>query len=321
MALAGQTLLDAQLDLWQNTFAFVKSMALKSALDLHIAETIQHHGGGATLSQIATRAMVPPAKIPCLSRLMRVLTATGVFSAQQAPSGIRSCEQLLYTLTPMSHLLVGSRNQLRNDHTLWELADRDPAFNALFNSGMESDTEFIMDIVVNEFGEVFHGIDSLIDVGGGHGAAAHAIVKAFPHLKCSVLDLGHVVADAPNDTSVHYIAGNMFETVPPASVIFLKWVLHDWNDEECVKILKNCKKAIPPRDEGGKVVIIDIVIGAGQSDKKQKEMQVVFDLFIMFINGIERDENQWKKIFFEAGFCDYKITPVLGVRSLIEVYP
>jgi len=50
-------------------------------------------------------------------------------------------------------------------------------------------------------------------------------------------------------------------------------------------------------------------------------MQVVFDLFIMFINGTERDENQWKKIFFEAGFHDYKITPVLGVRSIIEVYP
>ena len=97
--------------------------------------------------------------------------------------------------------------------------------------------------------------------------------------------------------------------------------MHDWGDEECVKILKNCKKAIPPRDEGGKVVIIDIVIGAGQSEKKQREMQVVFDLFIMFINGTERDENQWKKIFFEAGFRDYKITPVLGVRSIIEVYP
>ena len=97
--------------------------------------------------------------------------------------------------------------------------------------------------------------------------------------------------------------------------------MHDWGDEECVKILKNCKKAIPPRDEGGKVVIIDIVIGAGQSEKKRREMQVVFDLFIMFINGTEIDENQWKKIFFEAGFHDYKITPVLGVRSIIEVYP
>ena len=97
--------------------------------------------------------------------------------------------------------------------------------------------------------------------------------------------------------------------------------MHDWGDEECVKILKNCKKAIPPRHEGGKLVIIDIVIGAGQSEKKRREMQVIFDLFIMFINGTERDENQWKKIFFEAGFHDYKITPVLGVRSIIEVYP
>ena len=257
MALASQALLEAQLDLWQNTFAYVKSMALKSAIDLCIAETIQHHGGSATLSQIATRAMVPPAKIPCLSRLMRVLTATGVFNAQQAPPGISSCEQLLYTLTPMSRLLVGSRNQvpiitaslqstvvsslfelggwlrhelpepcmfqLRNDHTIWELiTDTDPASNALFNNAMDSDTKFIMDIVVNEFGEVFHGVESMIDVAGGHGAAAHAIVKAFPHLKCSVLDLGHVVADAPNDNNVHYIAGNMFETVPPASMIFLK---------------------------------------------------------------------------------------------------
>ena len=96
--------------------------------------------------------------------------------------------------------------------------------------------------------------------------------------------------------------------------------MHDCSDQECVKILKNCKEAIPPRDEGGKVVIIDIVIGSGQSDK-QREMQVVFDLFIMSINGIERDENQWKKIFFEAGFHDYKITPVLGFRSIIELYP
>lgn len=100
-----------------------------------------------------------------------------------------------------------------------------------------------------------------------------------------------------------------------------QWVLHDWGDEECVTVLKNCKKAIPPRDAGGKVIIIDIVVGAGPSDKKQREMQAMFDLYIMFVNGIERDEQEWKKIFLEAGFSDYKIIPVLGFRSIIEVYP
>jgi hypothetical protein len=98
--------------------------------------------------------------------------------------------------------------------------------------------------------------------------------------------------------------------------------LHDWGDEECIKILKNCREAIPPRDGGGKVIIIDIVVGAAQSsDMKHKEMHAVFDLFIMFASGIERDEQEWKKIFLEARFSSYKITPALGVRSIIEVYP
>jgi hypothetical protein len=50
-------------------------------------------------------------------------------------------------------------------------------------------------------------------------------------------------------------------------------------------------------------------------------MRAMFDVYIMFISGMERDEQEWKKIFLEAGFNDYKITPVLGVRSIIEVYP
>ncbi|RLN22663.1 hypothetical protein C2845_PM07G36690 [Panicum miliaceum] len=346
----GQALLGAHLELWHN------ALALNSALDLRVADAIQHHGGAATLDQIATKAAVHPSKIPCLRRLMRVLTATGVLGTQ-APPGGGSGEPLLYTLTPTSGLLVGSPNlapitalmlhpvvvssffelggwlrrelpdpcafKLRNGHTFWELCDRDPAFNKLVSDGMVSDSEFLMGIAVEECGEVFRGVSSLIDVAGGLGAAAFAIAKAFPHVKCSVLDVAHVVAEAPKDTGVQYVVGNMFESVPPATAILLKWVLHDWGDEECIKILKNCREAIPPRDEGGKVIIIDIVVGAaGQSsDMKHREMHVVFDLFMMFANGIERDEQEWKKIFLEAGFSSYNITPVLGVRSIIEVYP
>ncbi|PAN32597.2 hypothetical protein PAHAL_5G498200 [Panicum hallii] len=346
----GQALLAAHLEPWHSTLAFVKSMALNSALDLRIADAIQHHGGAATLDQIATKAAVHPSKIPCLRRLMRVLTATGVFGTQQAPPGGSSGEPLVYTLTPTSGLLVGSRNlapitalmlhpavlggwfrrelpdpcafKLRNGHAFWELGGRDPAFNKLVNDGMVSDSEFLMGIAVEECGEVFRGLSSLIDVGGGLGAAAFAIAKAFPHVKCSVLDVARVVAEAPSDTGVQYVVGDMFESVPPATAILLKWVLHDWGDEECIKILKNCREAIPPRDGGGKVIIIDIVVGAAQSsDMKHKEMHAVFDLFIMFASGIERDEQEWKKIFLEARFSSYKITPALGVRSIIEVYP
>ncbi|CAN6305315.1 unnamed protein product, partial [Urochloa humidicola] len=178
-------------------------------------------------------------------------------------------------------------------------------------------------IVVKECGSVFQGISSLVDVGGGLGGATQTIAKAFPHLECSVLDLPHVVARAPTDTNVKYIGGNMFEGIPSANAVFIKSILHDWGDAECVKILKNCKKAVTSQ-AGGKVIILDMVVGAGSSDKKQHavETQVLFDLVIMMtITGAERDELEWKKIILEAGFSNYKITAVLGVKSIIEVYP
>uniref|UniRef100_A0A0A9AK34 O-methyltransferase domain-containing protein n=1 Tax=Arundo donax TaxID=35708 RepID=A0A0A9AK34_ARUDO len=347
-----QALLDAQLELWHTTFAYIKSMALKSALDIRIADAIHHHGGGATLSQIVARVTLHPSKIPCLRRLMRVLIVTGVFSLQNPNDG---AGEHVYELTPVSHLLVGSSNltpfsslvlhsifvspffglgawfqqeqpepslfEMTHGQTAWDFTDHNPTFGAIFNEGMIADSSFIMDIVTKEFGDIFLGISSLIDVAGGLGGAAQAIAKAFPHVKCSVLDLPHVIDEAPTITNVKYIAGDMFDSIPPANVVFLKWVLHDWGDAECIKILKNCKKAIPPRDAGGKIVILDMVVGAGSPNLKHKETQVLFDLFIMFVNGVERDEQEWKNIIFEAGFSDYKIIPVLGVRSIIEVYP
>ncbi|CAL4902257.1 unnamed protein product [Urochloa decumbens] len=358
-----QALLDAQRELWHHTLGYIKSMALKAALDLRVADAIHHHGGAATLPQIATRVALEPSKVPCLQRLMRVLTVTGVFTVlghQPADDDDGDGDEHVaaYGLTPASRLLlVGSpsvspflalmldttfvspffglgtwlqRGKLPPEQSLfemahgkkpWDLATRDPAFGSLFNEGMVADSGFVMDIVVRECADVFRGVGSLVDVAGGLGGAAQAISKAFPDVKCSVLDLPHIVADAPAGTDVKYIAGDMFESIPAGNAIFLKWVLHDWGDAECVKILKNCRKAIPSREEGGKVIILDMVVGAGPPDLKHRETQVLFDLFIMFVNGIERNEQGWKKIIFDAGFSDYKIIPVLGVRSIVEVYP
>ncbi|KAL6660532.1 hypothetical protein ACP70R_001567 [Stipagrostis hirtigluma subsp. patula] len=350
-----QALLDAQLDLWHNTFAFMKSMALKSALDLRLIDAVHHHGGAATLPEIVAEVTLHPSKIPNLRRLMRVLTKTGVFSvAHPSTDG----GEPVYTLTPVSRLLAGSppaqnlvpfaamllhplfvssffdlgswfQRELpdpcifkhAHGRSLWEMAGDDAAFDALVNDSMAADSRFTFDIAIKEHGEVFQGIGSLIDVGGGLGAAAQAISKAFPHVKCSVLDLEHVVASAPKDTDVQYIIGDMFESIPRTDAVLLKAVMHDWDHEDCVKILKNCRKAIPSRDAGGKVIIINIVVGAGPSDLRHKEMQAMYDMYMMIVNGMERDERQWKNIFYEAGFSDYKITPVLGVRSIIEVYP
>jgi hypothetical protein len=70
------------------------------------------------------------------------------------------------------------------------------------NYGCVADSYFIMDIVLEEAGEIFHG---LIDVGGGHGTAAAAITRAIPHVKCTVLDLEQVISKAPDRGNLQLI--------------------------------------------------------------------------------------------------------------------
>ena len=102
-------------------------------------------------------------------------------------------------------------------------------------------------------------------------------------------------------------------------------ILHDWSDEHCVQILRKCKEAIPSRDQGGKVIIIDIVVDDENSAcYGYSNAQILFDMEMMSLTdgGKERTEEEWKKIFLNAGFgSDYKVLPVLGPRSVIEIYP
>jgi hypothetical protein len=104
-----------------------------------------------------------------------------------------------------------------------------------------------------------------------------------------------------------------------SNVHHLQYVFHDWDDEDCVKILKQCKKAIP--ESGGKVIIVDMVVGSPSKAEYYRE-QVLFDLLMMVMTtGKERDEHEWRKIFMDAGFTHHKTRPVLGSMALIELYP
>ncbi|RCV27385.1 hypothetical protein SEVIR_5G324600v4 [Setaria viridis] len=125
--------------------------------------------------------------------------------------------------------------------------------SAAFNDAMACDGRFVMDVLVRDHRDVFRGLATLVDVGGGSGGAARAIAAAFPHVRCSVLELPHVVAGVPQGErgGVEFVAGDMFENVP-------KWILHGWDDEKCVRILRRCREAIPSREAGGRVIVMDL---------------------------------------------------------------
>ncbi|OIT24278.1 trans-resveratrol di-o-methyltransferase, partial [Nicotiana attenuata] len=102
------------------------------------------------------------------------------------------------------------------------------------------------------------------------------------------------------------------------------FILHGWSDEDCMKTLKKCKEAIPCMEKGGKVIIIDMVMEDLKliSDKEFVRAQHNMDLLMMLLCAAkERTKKEWEKLFTESGFTQYKITPSLGSRSLIEIYP
>ena len=103
-------------------------------------------------------------------------------------------------------------------------------------------------------------------------------------------------------------------------MILFQWVLHDWSDEHCIKILKNCRKAIS--EKIGKVIIVDIILEKDNNDLFD-ETRIVFDLNMMThtSGGKERTELEWKKLLEEGGFPRYKIIKIPTVSSIIEAYP
>ena len=110
MALSEESkaLLQAQVKLWNQTFSFMKSVALAVALDLRIADAIRHHGGAATIPQILAGIGISPCKLAGLRSLMRVLTVAGTFTIQPPETSSGGHDEPIYKLTTVSRLLTTS---------------------------------------------------------------------------------------------------------------------------------------------------------------------------------------------------------------------
>ncbi|KAI3857271.1 hypothetical protein MKX03_027853 [Papaver bracteatum] len=330
-------LIQAHTQIWKYAFSYASSLALRCVVQLGIPDIIHSHGKPMTLSSLADALSLPSARIDPLNSLMRFMIHSGFFATQSLGE---NREQEGYILTATSRILVKANTYTMSSvvlsmvdpfmvsslhslstwfqgtqstpfvaahgMSLWNVLEQNPESGKNFHDSMANDSCVLMSVILNE---------------GGTGTTAYAIVGAFPHLDCMVLDLPNVVANLQGTDKVVFIGGDMFESIPRADV----FILHDWNDKDCVRILKRCREAIPSRKEGGKVIIIDAVIEEDtnkEEDSSIAETQLLFDIMMMaFHNGKERTEKEWKNLFIDSGFTDYKITRVQGFRSFIEVYP
>ncbi|KAI7730963.1 hypothetical protein M8C21_027533 [Ambrosia artemisiifolia] len=348
----GDAMLRGQAQIFQYIYGALDGMAIRCCVELRIADIINNHGHPTTLSEISTAIGSPSINIDGLRRLMTFLVNRKVFNETvQSEEGE---SEPLYSLNDCSRWLLRDTNvtlaplvMLRTDpvsnlplHVLsrsikeggtafkaahgiemFEFCSLNSEFNRVFNEAMACNAKFTTNAVISHYKDGFLGSKgSMVDVGGGTGTAISEIVKAYPHLKGINFDLSHVIATAPTYDGITHVAGDMPKSIPSTETIFLKCILHNWSDGDCVKILQNCRKALSK--ENGKLIIVEIV--------QQPTTRDIFDdtrhtfdivMFAHFSGGRERSEREWKKLLDEGGFSRYNVIKIPALHSIIEAFP
>ncbi|EYU32603.1 hypothetical protein ABFS82_14G030100 [Erythranthe guttata] len=337
----------ARAQVWNYAFGYINLRVVKTAVELEIPDIVEKHGGPISLPELSSSVGVPTES---LHRIMRFLIVNGIFKKAPPPHGEVSGEVHYYAPTPLSGLMTrenlaafmllqdmptgsncgitpaalrtGKRPDVKpvKEEDTWA----DPAHGnhvKLFTDSMEAHARVATQAMVDNFPAGFEGIESLVDVGGRHGMALSILVKAFPWVSGTVLDLPEVVADAPPRGGVHFVGGSMFEKVPNADAVMLMWILHDWSDEACIDILKKCKDAVPK--DTGKVMIVEAVIDEDGEGDEYAGARLLLDMVMMSVTvkGKERTYKEWAYLLEEAGFSRHNVVNIKTVVSVIEAYP
>lgn len=120
---------------------------------------------------------------------------------------------------------------------------------------------YSLDHLTDHYPWASHGSGTVVDIGGSHGDAAFAIARKFPDLNLVVQELPEVVASSQHQPGlkVRFQSHDFFEEQPikGASVYIYRWILHNWPDKYCVKILKALIPALQP---GSRVLVMDFVM-------------------------------------------------------------
>lgn len=203
----------------------------------------------------------------------------------------------------------------------FEYADRDRSFADAFNGAMSQFSYDATESVLDKLdAEDFADKSTICDVGGGHGHLLCHILDVHHHLEGIVLERLGVVEDDEQhwshelgvDDRCEFVAGDMFEAVPSADAYFMKWILHDWTDDDCVDILSTVQQAAP---EGSTLYVVEQVM----PDEDPNELAVHLDMTMLVgTGGQERTRTEFETLFELAGWGMERIRGSPGDSCIIE---
>ena len=189
--------------------------------------------------------------------------------------------------------------------TAFDYATRTASYGADFNAGMTSQSNLQTIWTIEALRNCdFTSIDHLCDIGGGHGHLLAHLLLEHKHLRGTILERPAVVAQCYGSwiDRLHvgdrcsFVAGDMFVDVPEAAAYAMKMILHDWNDDECVRIVGNLRRrATRP----GRVFIIEHVI----PDAGAPDYAALFDMHMMcWGTGRERTAKEYGGLLEASGW-------------------
>lgn len=186
---------------------------------------------------------------------------------------------------------------------IFEYMESNPGFAESFNNFMTAASRRQTEVVLSALQEYdFSEFSQVCDIGGGHGHLLCHFLEAHSHLEGIVLDLPSVVAGESQrwaaklgvEDRCTYLAGDMFETVPTADAYFMKWILHDWSDEDCVRILANIHESAPP---DGRLFIAESVVPGPETPHFSKRLDMTM---MVHLGGRERTVAEYEELLDAA---------------------
>jgi SAM-dependent methyltransferase len=187
----------------------------------------------------------------------------------------------------------------------------------IFAGGMSSYSSSSVREAVESYD--FSKVKRMADIGGGHGLFLRGILSETKGPQGVLFDLPEVIEQAaapgPSELNQRFstVGGSFFKSVPDQCDLYiLRHVIHDWSDEDAIKILENCRKAMSP---GGKVLIIELLL----KDPNQPAFTPFMDLTMLtLLWGRERTLSEYSKILSAAKLRLVRVIPTNGLHTLIE---
>jgi O-methyltransferase domain/Dimerisation domain len=297
--------------LWDVLRGALGSRALAIAADLGVAQALAD--GPRPVEELARGLDADP---DTLHRLLRALASDGIFR-EDGPGTFGNTPASEQLLDPgwkaFAHLFGGAFYQAIGgldasgkaafpelyDTDFWSWLAEHPDERLVFDTAMEQGK----DARVERFDRVeWRGDETVVDVGGGNGSLLVELLRRQPGLRGIVFDLPETVrdADALGDR-IEFEEGSFFERVPEGDVYVLSTILHDWDDEAAIAILRTIRASAQP---DARLLLVEAVVPAGNEPDGAKWLDL---LMLALFAGRERDEAQWRSLLEEGGFDPTRI--------------